>query len=128
MFAQDYPARSIRFVVPSPAGSGIDTMSRLMMPAFSGCERKAVEAGLFSKGLEFEIFKIRVVDLLPDANQFKGIAIAHPVVDQRIVGKFFRHVGERNEVVVAARHDGDGSSLNLDGAFSGFAHKVRPSA
>ncbi len=29
--AQDYPAKPIRFVVPFPAGSGIDTMSRIML-------------------------------------------------------------------------------------------------
>lgn len=29
--AQDYPAKTIRFVVPFPAGSGIDTMSRVMI-------------------------------------------------------------------------------------------------
>lgn len=29
--AQDYPARPIRFVVPFPAGSGIDSMSRLVI-------------------------------------------------------------------------------------------------
>ncbi len=29
--AQDYPAKPIRFVVPFPAGSGIDTMSRLLI-------------------------------------------------------------------------------------------------
>ena len=28
-FAQDYPARPIRFIVPFPAGSGIDSMSRV---------------------------------------------------------------------------------------------------
>lgn len=31
VLAQDYPARPIRFVVPFPAGSGIDSMSRLML-------------------------------------------------------------------------------------------------
>ena len=30
-FAQEYPARPIKFVVPFPAGSGIDTMSRIMI-------------------------------------------------------------------------------------------------
>ena len=29
--AQDYPAKPIRFIVPFPAGSGIDTMSRVML-------------------------------------------------------------------------------------------------
>ena len=29
--AQDYPAKPIRFIVPFPAGSGIDSMSRVML-------------------------------------------------------------------------------------------------
>ncbi len=40
--AQDYPARAIRFVVPFPAGSGIDTMSRLMIEEI----RKATNANI----------------------------------------------------------------------------------
>ena len=82
-------------VLVSVGSSAITSSPRLKsnctrgVDPFSGCERKVVEAGLFSKGLEFETFKIRVVDFLPDANQFKRIAIAHPVIDQRIVGNFF---------------------------------------
>ena len=89
-----------------------------------GCEDEAVEASLFSKGLEFETFKIRIMDLLPDTYEFEGVAIAHPVVDQRIITKFFRHVSQGNEIVLAAGNDGDGGSLNLDGAFPDFAHSV----
>ena len=89
-----------------------------------GSQRKAVESGLLSKGLEFETFKIRIMDLLPNTNEFEGVAIAHPVVDKRIITKFFRHVGQGYEIVIAARNDGDGGSLNLNGAFLGFAHRV----
>jgi hypothetical protein len=87
-----------------------------------GGQGKAVEARLLSKGLEFETFKIRIMDLLPDTNELERVAIAHPVVDQRIITKLFRHVGQGYEVVIAARNDGDGGSLNLDGAFLCFAH------
>ena len=62
--------------------------------------------------------------MLQNTNQFKGIAIAHPVVDQRIIAEFFRHVGEGNEIVVAARHDGDSGTLDLYSAFLCFAQAV----
>ncbi len=48
---------------------------------FTRGEEEAVEAGVIFKGLEFETFKIRVVDLFPDADEFEGVAVTHPTVD-----------------------------------------------
>lgn len=40
-----------------------------------GCLGKTVEPGLFSKPIEFDGIKIWVVDLLPDAEEFEGVAV-----------------------------------------------------
>jgi len=89
---------------------------------FARGEGEAVEAGLIFKGLEFETFKIRVVDLFPDADEFEGVAVTHPTVDQHVIPKFLGHVGEGDVVSAVLRDDGDGCSLNLyTGAF-GFTH------
>ncbi len=50
------------------------------------------------KGLEFDTFKRWIVNLFPDADEFEGVAVAHPVVDQHIIPEFFRHVGQRDVV------------------------------
>src|SRR5437899_1757519 len=75
---------------------------------FAGRQRKAVQTGLVSKGLEFETFEIRVVDLLPDTNEFKGIAIPHPTVNQDVFAKSFRHVGEADEILTVLIQHGNG--------------------
>ena len=85
-------------------------------------EGEAVEAGLIFKGLEFETFKIWVVDLFPDPDEFEGVAISHPTVDERVIAKLFRHVRERDEVVAVVRDDGDGRSLDFQAGALGLCH------
>jgi hypothetical protein len=86
-------------------------------------QREAVQTSLFSKGLEFETFKIRVVDLLPDTDEFERVAVPHPTVNQDIVAKLFRHVRQGNVVLLVLLQDGDGRALNLDGGgFFALAH------
>jgi hypothetical protein len=75
-----------------------------------------------SKGLEFETFKIGIVDLFPDADEFEGVAISHPTVDQHVIAKFFGHVGERDEVLTVLRDNGDGCALDFDADAFGFTH------
>jgi hypothetical protein len=43
-------------------------------------QNKAVQTGLFSKPIEFDGFKIGVVELLPDAGKLDGVAVAQPYV------------------------------------------------
>ncbi len=74
-------------------GFGLEPDSPSCFDPLSGCERKPVQTSLISKGLEFETFKFRIVNLLPNADEFERVAIAHPVVNQAIVAEFFRHVG-----------------------------------
>ena len=81
---------------------------------FAGSQREAVQARLISKGLEFETFKIRVVDLLPDADEFERVAIPHPTVNQDVIAKLFRHVSKADEVLFLLGKNGDGRTLNFD--------------
>lgn len=41
---------------------------------------------LFSKPVEFDGIKIGVVDVLPDAEEFNGVAVAQPAADQIVAG------------------------------------------
>lgn len=81
-----------------------------------------VEASLISKGLEFETFKTWIVNLFPNPDELDGVAIAHPTVDQHVVPEFFRHVGERDEVIIVAGEDRNGRSLDFDAGAFGFTH------
>ncbi len=47
-------------------------------------EDKTVEPRPISKPLEFEGFKIRVVKVFPDAEEFHRVAVSHPVLDHLI--------------------------------------------
>ena len=70
----------------------------------------------FSKPLESEGFKIRVVQFLPEAQIFKCHAVTHPVADclLRVLRLEFRHVGKANEVLAVDLHDADNSSLDVE--------------
>lgn len=102
------------FGLESDGSRGLDPLSRR--------EGKAIQPGLVSKGFEFETFKRRIVNLFSDADEFEGVAVAHPVVNQDIVSEFFRHVGERDEIARVIRNDGNGGSLDINAVFLGFAH------
>jgi hypothetical protein len=45
-----------------------------------GSQNKAVQTSLFSKPIEFDGFKIGVVELLPDAEKLDGVVAAQPNV------------------------------------------------
>jgi hypothetical protein len=52
-----------------------------------GCSTgEAVETGLLFNSVEFDGIKTGVVDLLPEAEEFEGVAVAKPVADQAIAG------------------------------------------
>lgn len=50
-------------------------------PLFWG-QRKTVEAGLFSKPVELDGIKIRVVELLPDAEKLNRVTVPEPAPDK----------------------------------------------
>ncbi len=104
-------------------GSGLKPNGVGGFDPFAGSQREAVQARLISKGLEFETFKIWVVDLLPDADEFERIAIPHPTVNQNVIAKLFRHVSQADEVLFLLGKNGDGRALNLNRGCLCFAHK-----
>src|SRR5664280_2803786 len=91
----------------------------------SGSQYKAVESGFVFKPLEFEGFKISVIQPLPYTQIFNGIAVSHPVLDDMIrpIRLFvLRNVRQGNIVINSLGENSDGSSLNFDAGFSGLAH------
>lgn len=94
-----------------PDGAG------LFDPSLGG-QNKAVQTGLFSKPIEFDGFKIGVVELLPDAEKLYGVAVAQPVLNN-VVGPLRiavpGNVGQRNVVVLFLVIDGNRTTLDADG-------------
>ncbi len=70
---------------------------------WSCSQNKAVQTGLYSKPIEFDGFRIGVVELLPDAEKLYGVAVAQPVLND-VVGPLRiavpGNVGQRNVVVL----------------------------
>jgi hypothetical protein len=96
-----------------------------------GREDEAVQPRLHPNPVEFDGIKTRVVEPLPDSEELHGIAIAQPVADHvvRVIWVLEPgDVGQADRVLPAPRKHGDVGAQNLDGAFSGFAHGVDPSA
>jgi hypothetical protein len=91
---------------------------------YFGRKRIAIQAGLVSKGFEFETFECRIVNLFPDTDEFEGVAVEQPLVNQHIVPNFFCHVGQRDEIARVMRNHGNGGPLDIDGDFLGFAHGI----
>jgi len=73
-------------------------------------ESETVEPGLFSKPVELDGIKIRVVDLLPDAEEFDGVAVPEPAPDKiiRIVGTLVTgNAGNADVILIVLDDNGD---------------------
>jgi len=68
--------------IPARLGYKADGVC-LFNPLFR-CQGETVKAGQFPKPVEFDGFKTRIIELLPYAEEFYGIAIPQPVSDQII--------------------------------------------
>jgi hypothetical protein len=64
-----------------PAGPGDETDGAGGFDPALGCEDKGVEACLFSNPIEFDGIEIGIIQLLPNAQKFDGIAVAEPVLN-----------------------------------------------
>ena len=67
---------------------------------FCGDKGKSVQPCFFSKPLEFEGFKIGVIQTLPNPKIFCGVAVSHPIADNgiRILRFETCNVGKRNVI------------------------------
>jgi len=81
-----------------------------------------VQPGLTFNYGEFAIIKIRVVDGFPDPQKLDGVAVSQPVRDEKVTILGLEHVGDRNEILVLVRKNGDHSASNLNDGFLWFAH------
>ena len=76
-----------------------------------GGQDEAVESGPFFNPIEFDGIKIRVIELLPDAQKLDRVPIPHPVLND-VVSPFAvlvsGNIGQTDEIVLSLRQDGDG--------------------
>jgi hypothetical protein len=63
----------------SAIAAGLGDGAGLFDPSL-GSQNKAVQTGLISKPIEFDGFKIGIVELLPDAEKLDGVVAAQPNV------------------------------------------------
>ena len=87
---------------------------------FGACEGgvdKAVEPGLHSNPVEFDGIKTGVVDLLPEAEEFDGVAVSEPVGDQvvRALWVFVAgDVGQADVILVVDAGEANFAGKNFD--------------
>ena len=93
-------------------------------PSFGG-QDEAIESRLFFNPIEFDGIKTGVVELLPDAEEFDGVAVAEPVGDEvvRPFGVFVAgDVGKAEVVLPVFGKHGDGCALDRDAGAFGLTH------
>ena len=86
---------------------------------------KAVQTSLAFKPLEFEGFKMQVVQLLPYAQELDRVAVPHPVLDH-VIGSFrlfaLGDVRQGNIVLLFVRDDHDGCAFDGNDSFACLGH------
>jgi hypothetical protein len=107
------------------AGLGSDADCPGLLDPLLRREGETVQPGLHSNPVEFDGIKLRVVELLPDSEEFDGVAIAQPVADD-VVGVVrileFGDIREADVVLLLFGKDGDGRAPDFDDGFLGLAH------
>ncbi len=87
-------------------------------------EGEAVEAGLHSNPVEFDGIKPGVVDLLPEAEEFEGVAVTQPVANQVVAGvRVFvaGDVGQADVILVVDAGETDFAGEHFDFCRHGFS-------
>ena len=72
----------VRIGASVASGFGLDADGAGALDPLLGGENKTIEARLLSNPIEFDGIKTGVVDLLPDAEELDGVAVAQPVKDE----------------------------------------------
>ena len=67
-------------------GLGLDAGSPCAFDPLLRREGETIEAGLHSNPVEFDGIKTGIIDLLPETEEFEGVAVAQPVADQVVAG------------------------------------------
>ena len=67
------------------------------------------------KGVEFDTFKIRVMNLFPNTNIFKCVSVSHPIMYKVVATEFFCHIGKANKIISFFTEYSNGSTLHIDG-------------
>lgn len=109
------------------AGLGPDANGAGFLNPLLGCESETVQAGLDSNPVEFDGIKLRVVQPLPNPEEFDGVAVAQPVADDvvRVVGVLeFGDVSKAQVVGSGTGLHGYHHALDFDDGFLGLAHDV----
>src|SRR3569832_2388342 len=83
-------------------------------------ELVAVEARLAFNYGEFAVIKSGVVDRLPNAEEFDGVAVSEPVGNEKVPVLGFEHVGQGNEIPFLTAENGHVRSPDVDGGFLGL--------
>ena len=100
-----------------PAGLELMPMAPVAPIQRSGGQREAVQVSLHPNPVEFDGIETRVVELLPDTEEFQRVPVAQPVSDE-VVGVVAilvaGNVRERYVVVGAAGNDGDRGAFHFD--------------
>ena len=111
-------------------GFGNDAYGCSVFDPLARSQHKAVETCPISKPLEFEGFKIRVIQALPNAKEFHGVPVSHPILDDVIRAcRFFvlRNVRERDVVLIPPPNHSDFRAANLDFGIGGLLFHAFPS-
>ena len=105
-------------------GLGLDAGGTGALDPLLRSEAEAVETGLHSNPVEFDGIKIGVVDLLPETEEFEGVAVAQPVADQVITGICVfvaGDVGQADVILVVDASEADFACENFDFFRHGFS-------
>ena len=65
---------------------GLDASGAGALDPLLGGQNETVEPGLLFNPIEFDGIKNRIIDLLPEAEEFDGVAVSEPVADQVVTG------------------------------------------
>ncbi|MNQ61220.1 hypothetical protein D3C85_755310 [compost metagenome] len=107
-------------------GLGNQTDGGGLLDPLLGRQGEAVETGLLFKPVEFDGFKSRIIELLPDPQKLDGVPVAQPIADQ-VVGAIrilvAGNIGDADELDAVPGNRGDVVFQHLQFGF----HAVAPS-
>ncbi len=96
---------------------GLDAGGAGALDPLLGGQNETVEPGLLFNPIEFDGIKNRIIDLLPEAEEFDGVAVSEPVGDQvvRALRVFVAgDVGQADVILVIDAGETDFAGKNFD--------------